>query len=228
MPSVHNDSSASPVTFDMPEALAQSINTYFATLEGDVGLCAVAQMANKLGIDQQADGTPLQVVQSMTLGVNDLTPLEMASAYATFAAHGIYCAPLAIASMTGPDGKNVRVPAQSCSQVISANTADTITAMLKGVVQDGGTARTSRLGRPIAGKTGTTDGGNQVWFVGYTPGVVGATVVSDTGKQQPLEGQMFGGSRIEQAFGAQVAGPIWQAAMKGEVAGTPSTDFPHI
>ncbi|MDH6112935.1 membrane peptidoglycan carboxypeptidase [Kitasatospora sp. MAP12-15] len=227
-PSVHNDSSASPVTFDMADALAQSINTYFATLEGDVGLCAVAQMANRLGIEKQADGTPLKVVPSMTLGVNDLTPLTMASAYATFASHGVYCAPLAIGSVTGPDGKNLPVPAQSCSQVISPNTADTITAMLKGVVQDRGTASNVSLGRPIAGKTGTTDGGTQVWFVGYTPDVVGATVVSDTGKQQPLEGQMFGGSRIEQAFGAQVAGPIWEAAMKGEVAGTPATDFPDI
>ncbi|MDH6133163.1 membrane peptidoglycan carboxypeptidase [Kitasatospora sp. MAA4] len=228
-PPVHNDSSASPVTFDMSGALAQSINTYFATLEGDVGLCAVDQMANKLGVTKQADGTPLHVVPTMTLGVNDLTPLTMASVYATFASHGTYCAPLAITSVTGPDGKNLPVPAQSCSPVISANTADTITAMLKGVVQDGGTASNVALGsRPIAGKTGTTDAAKQVWFVGYTPDVVGATVVSDTADQKPLQGQMFGGSRIQQAFGAQVAGPVWQAAMQGEVAGTPVNSFPDV
>ncbi|WP_083974756.1 transglycosylase domain-containing protein [Kitasatospora mediocidica] len=229
VPSVRNDSSASPVTYSMPDALAQSINTYFASLEGDVGLCATAQMANKLGIQTQADGTPLQVVQSMTLGINDLTPLTMAGVYATFASHGTYCAPRAITSMTGPDGKNLPVPAQSCSKVLTDTTADTITAMLKGVVQDGGTASNVSLGgRPIAGKTGTTDKGTQVWFVGYTPDVAGATVVSDTADQKPLQGQMFGGSRIDQAFGAQVAGPVWQAAMKGEVTGTPVTDFPDV
>ncbi|WP_329565288.1 transglycosylase domain-containing protein [Kitasatospora sp. NBC_01266] len=226
---VHNDSTAEAGDIGMPLALSASINTYFATLEGQVGLCTVDQMANKLGITQQAGGQKLQVVPAMTLGVNSLTPLQMAGVYATFASHGVFCDPIAISSVTGPDGKSVAVPSANCSQVMSANTADTMTAMLKGVVQDGGTASGQGLaGRDSAGKTGTTDKALQAWFIGYTPDVVGATVVSDTGTQQPLEGQVLGGSPIEQAFGGQVAGPVWHEAMQAIVAGTPVNSFPPI
>ncbi|MDH6108818.1 membrane peptidoglycan carboxypeptidase [Kitasatospora sp. MAP12-15] len=226
---VHNDSPSENGTFDMPTALAASINTYFASLEGDVGLCATTQMANRLGITQQSGGTALQVVPSMTLGVNSLTPMQMAAAYATFAAHGTYCTPAVITSVTGPGGKNLPIPTASCSQVMSPTTADTITAMLKGVVQDGGTANGIGLsGRDDAGKTGTTNDGKQLWFIGYTPELVGATVVSDTANQEPLQGQQLGGSRISQAFGAQVAGPFWQAAMSGALDGTPAGTFPPI
>ncbi|AUG80399.1 hypothetical protein CFP65_5705 [Kitasatospora sp. MMS16-BH015] len=226
---VHNDAQSEAGNFAMPGALAASINTYFATLEGEVGLCDTSRMANKLGITQQAGGKPLDVVPAMVLGVNSLTPLGMAAAYAAFASHGTYCAPTAITSVTGPDGKNLAVPPSSCSTVMSPTTADTITAMLKGVVQDGGTALGIGLDdRDNAGKTGTTNEGRQVWFVGYTPDLVGATVVSDMGTQEALQGQRLGGSRITQAFGAQVAGPFWRAAMSGALDDVPATSFPHI
>ncbi|PYC77699.1 penicillin-binding protein [Streptomyces tateyamensis] len=228
-PPVHNDSQSENGTFAMPGALAASINTYFATLEGQVGLCTTAQMANKLGITKQSGGEPLKVVPSMTLGVNSLTPLGMAAAYATFASHGTYCAPNAITGVTGPDGKNLAVPPTKCAPAMSPTTADTITAMLKGVVQDGGTALGIGLDdRDNAGKTGTTNDGKQVWFVGYTPDLVGATLVSDMGTQEPLQGQKLGGSAIAQAFGAQVAGPFWRSAMSGALVGVHPTPFPSV
>ncbi|MCX4751054.1 penicillin-binding protein [Kitasatospora sp. NBC_01287] len=226
---VHNDSTSEAGTIGMPQALAESINTYFAELEGRTGLCTVDQMANKLGITQQSGGLPLQVVPAMTLGTNSLTPLQMAGVYATFAAHGTFCTPIAISSVTGPDGRNLAVPSANCSQAMSPNTADTLTAMLQGVVQDGGTASGQGLtGRPSAGKTGTTNQALQAWFIGYTPDVVGATVVADTGTQKPLQGQDFGRGPIETAFGAQVAGPVWHEAMQAIVAGTPVNAFPDI
>ncbi|MFE9421733.1 transglycosylase domain-containing protein [Kitasatospora sp. NPDC006697] len=226
---VHNDSPSEAGTFAMSNALAASINTYFATLEGQVGLCNVAQMANKLGITQQAGGDKLAVVASMTLGTNELTPLDMAAAYAAFAAHGTYCTPTAITGVTGPDGKNLPIPPSNCSPAMTSTTADTISAMLKGVVQDGGTANGIGLDdRDNAGKTGTTNDGKQVWFVGYTPDLVGATLVSDMGAQEPLQGQRFGGSTITQAFGAQVAGPVWRTAMAGALDGVPASQFPQV
>ncbi|MFF1787493.1 transglycosylase domain-containing protein [Kitasatospora sp. NPDC058243] len=225
---VHNDSQSLTGQFDMKTAMAQSVNTYFAKLEGDAGLCNVAQMTNKLGITQQAGGEKLQVVPSMTLGSNDLTPLEMAGVYAAFAAHGTYCAPTAIASVTGPDGKQLAVPQANCSAVMSTTTADTVTAMLKGVVEDG-TGQTAGLSsRDSAGKTGTTDASRQVWFVGYTPEMAGATVVSDTDNPKPLDGQRIGGTVVGQAFGGTLAGPIWRDAMNGALADTPAGTFTPV
>ncbi|MFD9128284.1 transglycosylase domain-containing protein [Kitasatospora sp. NPDC059571] len=225
---VHNDSTKLVGSFAMPEAMAKSVNTYFARLEADAGLCNVAKLAASLGITQQAGGEKLSVVPSMTLGSNDLSPLEMASAYAAFAAHGTYCAPTAIASVTGPDGKALAVPRTNCTQAMSQTTADTVTAMLKGVVQDG-TGTTAGLDdRDSAGKTGTTNEGRQAWFVGYTPEVSGAAVVSDTVSPAPLEGQRMGGERIDAAFGGTLAGPVWRDAVEGALDGAPASAFTSV
>jgi membrane peptidoglycan carboxypeptidase len=222
---VHNDSTSLVGPFAMPAAMAQSVNTYFAQLEADTGLCNVADMANKLGITHQANGAALQVVPSLTLGSNDLTPLEMANVYATFANHGVYCSPVAITSVTTADHRELAVPRANCTRVMPAQTADTITTMLKGVVQDGTGRPAGLTDRDNAGKTGTTDASKQVWFVGYTPQLSGATVVSDTSDTQDLDGQSIGGDIIDQAFGGTLAGPIWRDAMEGALAGVPAGHF---
>ncbi|WP_329569799.1 transglycosylase domain-containing protein [Kitasatospora sp. NBC_01266] len=225
---VHNDSTSLVGPFTMAPAMAESVNTYFASLEADTGLCNVAQMANKMGITQQAGGEQLQVVPSMALGSNDLTPLEMASVYATFAAHGTYCSPTAITSVTNADGKSLDVPQSQCSQVMSTDTADTVSTMLKGVVQDGTGAPAGLTDRDSAGKTGTTNDGNQVWFVGYTPELSGATVVSDDNGTTSLNGQRIGGQYVAQAFGGTLAGPIWRDSMTGALQGTPPSSLPSV
>ncbi len=225
---VHNDSTSLVGPFSMAPAMAQSVNTYFASLEADAGLCNVSQMTNKLGITQQAGGEPLQVVQSMTLGSNDLTPLEMANVYATFAAHGTYCSPTAIDSVTTADGKPIAVPQANCTQAMSTTTADEITTMLMGVVQDGTGSTAGLTDRDTAGKTGTTNNGNQVWFIGYTPEAAGATVVGNTEGTSSLDGQRIGGQRVDQAFGGTLAGPIWRDAISGMLKGTPPSSLASV
>jgi membrane peptidoglycan carboxypeptidase len=185
-------------------------------------------MTNKLGITAQAGGEKLSVVPSMTLGSNDLTPLEMANVYATFANHGTYCAPTAITSVTTPDRKNLPVPQAGCTQVMSPTTADTITTILKGVVQDGTGKPAGLTDRDSAGKTGTTDASKQVWFVGYTPELSGATVVSDSVSPQDLDGQSIGGTVVGQAFGGTLAGPIWRNAIEGALAGVPASSLTTV
>ncbi|WP_083976100.1 transglycosylase domain-containing protein [Kitasatospora azatica] len=220
---VHNDSRSLVGPFSMAPAMAQSVNTYFAALEADTGLCSVAQMTNKLGINQQAGGDKLAVTPAMALGTNALTPLEMANVYATFAAHGTYCTPTAIDSVTGPDGKPINVPQGKCTQAMSSDTADAVTTMLKGVVQDGTGSPAGLTDRDSAGKTGTTNDSKQVWFVGYTPELAGATVVTDTDSPKPLDGQSIGGKVVDQAFGGTLAGPIWRDSMAGALKGTTPT-----
>ncbi|MEU3503913.1 transglycosylase domain-containing protein [Streptomyces hundungensis] len=219
---VHNDSPSLTGPFGMPDAMAQSVNTYFAQLEADTGLCDVAKMANALGITAQAGGTKLQVVPSLTLGSNDLTPLEMANVYATFANHGTYCTPVALTSVTKPDGGSVPVPGADCHPVMSAETADTITTMLLGVVQDGTGKPAGLTDRDSAGKTGTTDESKQVWFAGYTPELAGAAVVSDTRAPRDLDGQSIGGETVGQAFGGTLAGPVWRDSIEGALEGQPA------
>ncbi len=238
-PGDRNDEKSLVGPFNMTQAMEKSVNTYFVPLEAQAGLCNVVKMMNKLGIKTQALETydkktktyelaPIEQVQSLTLGTNNLTPLEMANVYATFAARGTYCSPTAITSVTGPNGKSIGVPQANCTQAMSQTTADDITTMLNGVVEDGtGTPVKFADGRPSAGKTGTTDGSKQVWFVGYTPELAGATVISDTGaKVTDLDdGQSIGGHIPYVVTGGGLAGPVWHDAMSGALAGVPFGEF---
>lgn len=130
--------------------------------------------------------------------------------------------------MTGPDGKPINVPQSQCSQVMSTQTADQVTTMLKGVVQDGTGSPAGLSDRDSAGKTGTTNDSKQVWFVGYTPELSGATVVTDTDNPRPLDGQSIGGTVVGQAFGGTLAGPIWRDTMSGALQGTSPTPLTTV
>jgi len=153
----------------------------------------------------------------------------MASVYATFAARGHYCAPLVLTSVTTADHRGLPVPGPSCSRAMSVRTADSVTTMLHGVVQDGTGAPAGLSNRDDAGKTGTTDGHRQVWFTGFTPQLSAAAVVSDT--QAPLgslSDRSYHGVFVGEAFGGTLAGPIWKGAMTGALAGQPSVALPKV
>jgi membrane peptidoglycan carboxypeptidase len=238
LPEVSGDQNDSPDLvgpFTMPDAMAQSVNTYFVPLEARTGLCKVATMAQSLGLGSQAlldrpgHLKPIDQVQSLTLGTNNFTPLQMAAVYAAFAARGRYCAPVAFTSVTTADHRSLPVPAPSCSRAMSVRTSDEVTTMLHGVVQDGTGAPAGLANRDDAGKTGTTDGHRQVWFTGFTAQVAAATVVSDT--QAPLgslNDRSYGGVYVGEAFGGTLAGPIWKQAMTGALSGLPSVALPKV
>ena len=235
VPGDQNDSPSLVGPFTMPDAMAQSVNTYFVPLEAQTGLCKVVAMAGKLGLGSQAltdkpgHLKPIDQVQSLTLGTNNFTPLQMASVYATFAARGRYCAPLVLTSVTTADHQKLPVPGASCSRAMSVHTADSVTTMLHGVVQDGTGAPAGLSDRDDAGKTGTTDGHRQVWFTGFTAQLSAAAVVSDT--QAPLgslSDRSYHGEFIGEAFGGTLAGPIWKGAMSGALAGQPSVGLAKV
>jgi membrane peptidoglycan carboxypeptidase len=235
VPGDQNDSPDLVGPFDMPDAMAQSVNTYFVPLEADAGLCNVVRMADSLGLSRQAvtDSSgrlrSVDQVQSLTLGTNNFTPLQMANVYATFAAHGSYCPPVALTAVTTAAGARLPVPRSTCRSVMSSDTADAITTMLHGVVQDG-TGRPAGLSdRDDAGKTGTTDGHKQVWFTGFTAQLAGAAVVSDT--KAPLESlnnRSYGGVYVSDAFGGTLAGPIWKEAVSGALDGQPNVALASV
>ncbi|WP_051940168.1 transglycosylase domain-containing protein [Phaeacidiphilus oryzae] len=227
---VHNDETSLVGPFNMQQGMAKSVNTYFASLEAQTGLCNVKNMADKMGLGTQADDkTSMQVVPSMTLGTNTYTPLQMANVYATFDAHGLYCSPIAIDSVSTAYGKTVKPPSADCQQVMSQKTADTITTMLLGVVQDGTGKPAALADRQSAGKTGTTDNGADVWFVGYTPEISSAVWVGNPASpNQSMNGQTIGGTYYAQAFGGTVAGPVWNDAMQGALDGVPPGSFTTV
>jgi membrane peptidoglycan carboxypeptidase len=213
----------------MPEALKKSINTYFLQLESQVGLCPIVNMASKLGL-VRADGKPMQQIASLTLGTNEVSPLNVAAAYAAFANRGVYCTPVAVQKVTTNTGKNLPVPKSICSQAMSQNTADTINTMLKGVVDDGtGAAANLDDGRDTAGKTGTTDDRWAAWFAGYTPNMAAAVWMGDPVRDpkhpHKMENITIGGHYYDKVYGADGPAPIWKDAVAAALVGKPVLSF---
>ncbi|MEV8018847.1 transglycosylase domain-containing protein [Streptomyces sp. NPDC086554] len=220
-----NESEVGP--YAMKEATAKSVNTYYVEMIGDIGICPVTKMAKKMGAER-ADGNKMMQAPSIALGTQEMSPLTMAGAYATFASRGTYCTPIAIESISAPGGKSLPVPKSSCSRAMSQKTADTINTLLKGVVEDG-TGQQAGLGsRPSAGKTGTTDFRYAAWFVGYTPNMSGAVWVGDPQHKRQMVDITIGGVPYDKVFGGEVPGPIWRDAMSGALAGKPAPGFNTI
>ncbi|BCM68448.1 MULTISPECIES: transglycosylase domain-containing protein [Streptomyces] len=220
-----NESERGP--YGMSEATAKSVNTYYVQLISDIGICPVIDMAKKMGV-ARADGRKIDQAPSIALGTQEMSPLTMANAYATFASRGMYCTPVAIESVTkkvGSEQKSLEVPKSTCSRAMSENTADTVSTLLKGVVEDG-TGQEAGLGsRPSAGKTGTTDERFAAWFVGYTPNMAGAVWVGDPQHKRKMTSITIGGVPHDKVYGGEVPGPIWRDMMSGALEDKPVEDF---
>ncbi|MGW0632818.1 transglycosylase domain-containing protein [Streptomyces sp. NPDC002758] len=213
--------------YGMKEATAKSVNTYYVQLIGDIGICPVTTMAQKMGV-ARADGRKIDQAPSIALGTQEMSPLTMANAYATFASRGMYCTPIAIESITqtvGSEKKSFDVPKSTCSRAMSENTADTVNTLLKGVVEDGTGQEAGLSNRPSAGKTGTTDERYAAWFVGYTPNMAGAVWVGDPAHQRKMINISIGGVPHAKVFGGEVPGPIWRDMMTGALEGKQAPDF---
>ncbi len=170
-------------TYTIYDGTIASINAFYATLEQRVGLCDVVRTAASLGMTR-ADGTSLlrrdphlparsnlsvDNYPSFTLGSVYVSPMNMAAAYATLAARGVYCKPIAIRAITAANGASYPVQRAGCHRVISAGVADAANYVLQGVLGPGGTADGRSIGIPAAAKTGTANGGYYAAFAGYTP-----------------------------------------------------------
>jgi membrane peptidoglycan carboxypeptidase len=174
-------------SFTLYTGTTSSINTFYAQLERKVGLCNVVRTAAKLGMTwgsgtslfKSYDGQPpADQTPSFTLGSVTVAPLSMAAAYATVAARGTYCAPVALQSIVTDTGKKLGVPSAHCHRVMSQTIADAVNYVLQGVLTaPGATADNRGIGRPAAGKTGTAGGAGEGTpssaFAGYTPTLAG-------------------------------------------------------
>jgi membrane peptidoglycan carboxypeptidase len=221
---VHNSTSSGEM--NMYTGTQQSVNTFYAQLERKTGLCAPYAMARSMGVglNDQAH----QMVPSFTLGIADVSPLEMAGAYATVAARGLHCDSRPVTAILNSDGGTFKTYPTNCQQVMQQNTADTINDILRGVLQPGGFGYPLRLDKPSAGKTGTIDSNMAVWFDGYTPAIATVSMIAGAnqdGSWVTLNGQTVGGSYIGTAHGSTTAGPMWADAMHPIQDLLPNLDF---
>ena len=217
-------------TMNMEQATAWSTNTYFMTIEERTGLCRPVEIAESMGV-RLGNGDPLLRVPSFTLGTMEVTPLAVANAYATFAAHGIYCKPIVIEEVLDREGTSLPVPSADCTRVLKRDVADNVTVLLNKVVNGSISGRTGADmaldARQVAGKTGTTNESAAVWFAGYTPQLAAAVWVGDPrgGYAYPMKNVTINGIYYPQVFGGTLPGPIWRDAMEAALAGTEPEDF---
>jgi membrane peptidoglycan carboxypeptidase len=228
----HNDNNRNNGRLDAYQATARSVNTWYVQLEERYGVINVANMAARLGITSLPRSgrraiTPRDA--SLTLGAYEVSPLEMAATYATFASGGIACRPIAITSVVDRHGQHLRVPSAACHRVLTPYVAATVADVMQGVFASGGTGSGLSLGsRPAAGKTGTTNDSAATWFSGFTRQYAAAVWIGDPrgGQRYPLKNVTAYGQRFGTVYGRSIAGPIWRSVMTSLHASLPVEVFP--
>jgi penicillin-binding protein 1A len=217
---IHNVEGEGGGRMTLRNATTHSVNTVFAQLVMDVGVQKTAEMANRLGVTAIKPGNDYGV--SLTLGAYEVSPLDMASAYATFANQGVRQEATPILKVFDRDGHlledNSRRPGV---RAISANVAANVTDLLTGVVKSG-TGTAARLDRPTAGKTGTAEEFKAAWFVGYTPQLSTAVWMGMSDGQRPLVGIAGVGS----VYGGTIPAGAWADFMKPATKDLPVVQFP--
>ncbi|ROS74888.1 membrane peptidoglycan carboxypeptidase [Curtobacterium sp. PhB130] len=169
-----------PASMTVQAATAESINTAFAAMGKQLDLCEIANLAESMGIHTAA-GKAISSVPSMILGTNNLSPIDLAEAYAGFANGGIVCTPTAIDSVTEADGTKITPTPASCTRGVDSDVAGTVDYALQSVLTGAGTAASANPGdaTPKFAKTGTTDGDVQNWLVASSTKYTNATWIGN-------------------------------------------------
>ena len=190
-------------------ALEVSLNIPAIKLGQEVGLNKVIEICRVLGIR-----SPMEPVVSLPLGAVDLTPLEMAGAFATFANNGWHSDTTFIVQVTDSSGNVLLDNTPKPKLVLNSWAAASVNSALQGVINNG-TARAAQLGRPAAGKTGTTSSERDIWFVGYVP-QLSVAVWMGNDNYRPMS---YG------ATGGTIVAPVWRDFMSQALEGVPAENF---
>ncbi|MFC8598247.1 transglycosylase domain-containing protein [Isoptericola sp. NPDC057191] len=223
------------------EATYKSINTAFAAMGYQLNLCDLRDTAWSMGFrpTNSQEGKvvdpkkkDIDIFAPMLIGTQESSPLNMAAMYATLASGGTYCSPIAITSITGPGGKDYDVPSANCNKnALPEGVANTVVYAMEKVFSSSGTAANLggglADGRPVAGKTGTSQLSSQTWFTGFTPNLSTSVWVgnADDPNEDHYHGAYVNGVSYPHLFGNSVAAPAWKAYMDKAVEDMPVEDF---
>jgi penicillin-binding protein 1A len=206
------------------QATATSTNTVYFQMQEEAGRDRVIDAATRAGLPvsksdeqhrtQRGDGDTMAPNPSLTLGVDTFTPLEMASAFATYAAEGLHVDAHLVVRVENADGRVLWEPSLDENQSVDVNDARVVSDALRRVVE-GGTGQAAQIGRPAAGKTGTTNDSRDTWFVGYVPQLATSVWLGNL-DNSPIEGDATGGG---------LAAPVWGEYMAEAVDGLEVEDF---
>ena len=191
-----------------------SVNCVYARLIQELGPSNVAATAKRMGITSYIPSYP-----SIALGTMNATPLEMASAYGTLAANGVHAKAISITNVTDSNGKTIYDGKPQRKQAVSREIAYATTQVLTHVIS-AGTGTAADIGRPEAGKTGTSQNYRDAWFVGYTPQLVTSVWVGYPLTEKPMSD--VHGIRV---FGGTFPAEIWNQYMSSVLASQPSLEF---
>jgi penicillin-binding protein 1A len=207
---------------DLRHATWNSVNTVFAQLIRDVGVRDTAAMAKRLGITSAWESPQVHGL-SYTLGAQGVSPLDMASAYSVFAARGMRAEPTPVLLVKAPNGQVLEDNTKDrANRVIDEVVADNVTDVLRGVITHGTAYPRADIGRPAAGKTGTTDNYINAWFVGFTP-TLSTSVWMGYAKDQKTPLVDING--VRRVFGGTLPAQTWHDYMSQAVKDVPVTDF---
>jgi penicillin-binding protein 1A len=212
---VGNASDSESGTFTLLSATTHSVNTVYAQVVSAVGPQAVVDVAERMGIRSD-----LQPVCSITLGTQEVSPLDMTTAYATLAAHGIRHDATPLLEVVDPNGSTDELDPTG-ERVLDANDADLATSALETVVSSGTGTNARLFDRPAAGKTGTNQEYRDAWFCGYTPQLAACVWVGFAEGQIPLV-NIEGYSAV---FGGTIPALIWHDFMTEALAGRRVLEF---
>jgi len=205
------------------DATRVSSNTAYAQLMLEVGPDDVVALAHRMGIDR-----PLDAVNALVLGTEEVSPIEMAEAYSTFANGGVHIEPLTVTRVVRADG-TVFTPQQPREQVLDPEVDAQVVFALRGVV-DRGTATAARLGVPAAGKTGTTQDNRDAWFVGFLPNGMTASVWMGYDPNPDGSPRFMDDVHGRAVTGGSFPAEIWRAFMTRwlEITGADAGRFPSV
>jgi penicillin-binding protein 1A len=204
----------------LARAMHKSINTVYVQVIVDVGIKQTAEMAKRLGITSIDLSKP--VYGGIAIGTQEVTPLDMASAFSVFAARGVRAEPTPVLKITDREGKTIEdnTLTERGKRVLEEAVADNMNQILRGVIE-AGTGTRANIGRPAAGKTGTSQNYENAWFVGYTPTLSTAVWMGYREGNIPMRG-IHGTPRVA---GGTIPAKMWHDFMVEAVRGVEATDF---
>lgn len=227
---VLNDTAWKGGRISLMEATAKSTNTAFVALAMQLGGCKVRDTVMRLGLHRADGGEIPTYAPAYILGATEVSPQGVAHAYTTLANDGNKCPIVAVTKIV-KSGKEIKLNPSKCEQVVKPDPIRATHKFLEYNMTNGSGIRNQLDDgrRQSAGKTGTSDGNNESWFVGYTPQYVTAVWVGtpDDGNKRVMKNVTVGGQRYPVMHGASIAAPIWKGIMNRAHEGKPRLKFPE-